>query len=80
MPEAGAGEIKYTLRMPESLRDRLAARAKTNDQSLNAWIVRCLETCAAEAAPAAESGDRRDMPPWGKTVRGKDGTWRPKGT
>lgn len=47
MPEAGSGEIKYTLRMPESLRDRLADRAKANDQSLNAWIVRCLEGCAA---------------------------------
>lgn len=46
MPEAGSGEIKFTLRMPESLRDRLAARAKENNQSLNAWIVRCLETCA----------------------------------
>jgi hypothetical protein len=48
MPEAGSGEIKYTLRLPESLRDRLAARAKANEQSLNAWIVRCLESCAAE--------------------------------
>jgi HicB family len=47
MPEAGAGESKYTLRMPDSLKDRLAARAKANGQSLNAWIVRCLESCAA---------------------------------
>lgn len=47
MPEAGSGEIKFTLRLPESLRDRLAAKAKANDQSLNAWIVRCLENCAA---------------------------------
>jgi hypothetical protein len=47
MPEAGSGEVKYTLRMPESLRDRLAALAKTNKQSLNAWIIRCLEGCAA---------------------------------
>lgn len=47
MPEAGSGEVKYTLRMPESLKDRLAARAKENGQSLNAWIVRCLEGCAA---------------------------------
>jgi hypothetical protein len=50
MPEAGSGEVKYTLRMPESLRDRLAALAKGNDQSLNAWIVRCLETCAADSS------------------------------
>jgi HicB family len=47
MPEAGAGEIKFTLRLPESLRDRLAALAKANEQSLNAWIVKCLESCAA---------------------------------
>lgn len=46
-PKTGASEIKYTLRMPESLRDRLAALAKANDQSLNAWMIRCLETCAA---------------------------------
>lgn len=48
MPEAGSGEIKFTLRLPESLRDRLAARAEANKQSLNAWIVRCLEGCAKE--------------------------------
>ena len=48
MPEAGSGEIKFTLRLPESLRDRLAARAKANDQSLNGWMVRCLESCATE--------------------------------
>jgi len=48
MPEAGSGEVKFTLRMPESLRDRLSARAKENDQSLNAWIVRCLEGCAGD--------------------------------
>ncbi len=46
MPEAGSGEVKYTLRMPESLRDLLSERAKANNQSLNAWIIRCLETCA----------------------------------
>lgn len=49
MPEGGAGEVKFTLRMPESLRDRLAARAKENTQSLNAWMVRCLEQCAGES-------------------------------
>ncbi len=46
MPEAGSGEVKYTLRMPESLRNKLSARAEENKQSLNAWIVRCLEGCA----------------------------------
>jgi len=50
MPEAGTGEVKYTLRMPESLRDRLATLAKANKQSLNAWVVRCLEACASQAA------------------------------
>jgi predicted HicB family RNase H-like nuclease len=60
MPEAGSGESKFTLRMPDSLRDRLAERARANNQSLNAWIVRCLESCAAEPASEAESGDKRD--------------------
>lgn len=49
MPEAGYAEVKYTLRLPENLRDRLAAKAKENNQSLNAWMVRCLEGCAGEA-------------------------------
>lgn len=49
-PEAGSGESKFTLRIPESLRDRLAALARENDQSLNAWMVRCLERCAGSAA------------------------------
>ena len=80
MPEAGSGESKFTLRMPDILRERLAARAKANDQSLNAWIIRCLESCAAEPASYAESGDRRDIPPMGNMVRGKDGAWRPRGT
>ena len=48
------GEVKFTLRMPDSLRERLAERAKANDQSLNAWIIRCLEPCAAEAAQSGE--------------------------
>jgi len=47
MPEAGSGEIRFTLRLPESLRDRLAALAKANNQSLNAWMVKCLELCAS---------------------------------
>ncbi len=52
MPEAGSGESKFTLRMPESLRERLAERAKANNQSLNAWMVRCLESYAASPLPA----------------------------
>jgi len=54
MPEAGSGEVKYTLRMPESLRDRLASLAKANGQSLNAWVIRCLEACST---PNARQGD-----------------------
>jgi hypothetical protein len=46
MPEAGTAEVKYTLRMAESLRNRLATLADANKQSLNAWIVRCLEKCS----------------------------------
>ena len=50
MPEAGSGEVKFTLRLPDSLRSRLADRAEANQQSLNAWIVRCLERCAKDGA------------------------------
>ena len=46
MPEAGSAEVKFTLRLPESLRNRLAALAEANSQSLNAWIIRCLEKCS----------------------------------
>jgi len=78
MPEAGSGESKFTLRMPDSLRERLAERAKANNQSLNAWIVRCLEACAVEPAAEADSAtSRRDIPPMGLINRtGR----RPKGT
>jgi predicted HicB family RNase H-like nuclease len=76
MPEAGSGEAKYTLRMPDSLRDRLAARAKANNQSLNAWIVRCLESCAAEPAFEADS----DIPQMTGVVGSNRVGWRTKGT
>ncbi len=58
MPEAGSGESKFTLRMPDSLRDRLADRAKANDQSLNAWIIRCLERCAETGSTSKKSKAR----------------------
>lgn len=48
MPEAGSTEVKFTLRLPESLRNQLAERAEANKQSLNAWMVRCLERCARD--------------------------------
>jgi predicted HicB family RNase H-like nuclease len=60
MPEAGSGEIKYTLRIPESLRDRLSSLAKANEQSLNAWIIRCLETCASSRSNASPHFSNRE--------------------
>ena len=42
-----------TLRMPEVLRKRLAILAEAQKQSLNAWIVRSLEGCAAAAEKQA---------------------------
>ena len=54
-PEAGSDEIKYTLRMAESLRNNLALRAKANNQSLNAWIIRCLEACATNSLIATKT-------------------------
>lgn len=79
MPEAGSGEIKFTLRLPESLRDRLGTFAKANDQSLNAWIVRCLESCAAANSPTAEQGER-DIPQLTNLAGSNRTGWRPKGT
>jgi predicted HicB family RNase H-like nuclease len=45
MPEAGIQEARITLRIPETLRKRSAALAEARNQSLNAWIQRCLEHC-----------------------------------
>jgi len=50
MPEAGDPEARITLRIPETLRKRIAAVAQDRNQSLNAWILRCIER-AAEAEP-----------------------------
>jgi predicted HicB family RNase H-like nuclease len=47
MPDAGDDEARFTLRIPESLRKRVAVIADANGQSLNAWILRCLERCAS---------------------------------
>lgn len=46
-PEAGSSESRITLRIPDALRSRIETRATRNGQSLNAWIMRCLEHCAA---------------------------------
>lgn len=43
MPEAGDPEARITLRIPESLRRRAAALAEGHNQSLNAWLLRCIE-------------------------------------
>jgi hypothetical protein len=43
MPEAGDPEARVTLRIPETLRKRIAAIAQEKNQSLNAWILRCIE-------------------------------------
>lgn len=45
-PEAGESESRVTVRIPDSLKLRIEALAAANKQSLNAWIMRCLETCA----------------------------------
>jgi hypothetical protein len=43
MPEAGSAEVKFTLRMPESLRSTIETTAKAVRMSANQWIVRTLE-------------------------------------
>ena len=53
MPEAGETESRFTLRMPDVLKSRIDALAKSRDQSTNAWITRCLERCAT----AQEQGE-----------------------
>lgn len=47
--EAGDPEARITLRVPRTLQKRMANVAKEQEQSLNAWIVRCIEQCAAAA-------------------------------
>ena len=48
MPEAGDSESRFTLRMPDSLKQRIDNAAKANNQSTNAWVIRCLEKCTNE--------------------------------
>lgn len=52
MPEAGDPEARITLRIPETLRKRIASIAEQRKQSVNAWIQRCLERSAEEAETA----------------------------
>lgn len=58
MPEAGEPEARFTLRLPETLRKRLATLAEERGQSLNAWILRCLETCAARIEGKSRSNQK----------------------
>lgn len=80
MPEAGSGETKFTLRMPDSLRDRLAERAKAADQSLNAWIIRCLEAGAMEAGPELSTKGEQKGPFVNKSSSNSRNSGRKKGT
>lgn len=45
-PEAGETESHITVRIPDNLKARIEKLAIINKQSLNAWIMRCFETCA----------------------------------
>ncbi len=53
MPEAGDAESRFTLRIPQMLKVRIDKLAKIRGQSTNAWVIRCLETCAT----AQEQGE-----------------------
>ena len=44
-PWTSNAERRITLRMPTTLGIQIDALAKSNDQSTNAWIIRCLERC-----------------------------------
>jgi hypothetical protein len=45
-PEAGESESRVTLRIPDTLKSQIEAMAIGHHQSLNAWIMRCVESCA----------------------------------
>ena len=47
-PEPGEGadtEATLYIRLPRALKDRIEARAKISGSSVNAWAMRCLESC-----------------------------------
>ena len=46
-PEAGEAESRITLRIPDVLKGQIEDLALKNKQSLNAWIMRCVESCAS---------------------------------
>lgn len=45
-PEAGEAESRVTLRIPDALKSRIETMAASRKQSLNTWIMRCVENCA----------------------------------
>lgn len=47
MPEGGAAERRFTLRLPNNLAERLETIATEKDVSMNLYIVRSLERAAA---------------------------------
>ena len=59
VPKSSSPESRFTLRMPESLKIQIDALAKHRGQSLNAWIVRWLETgVGAETQPRRSRGSQ----------------------
>jgi predicted DNA-binding protein len=48
-------ESRTTLRMPSNLKLRIDALAKRRGQSVNAWIVRCLETGVSDEEEVAHN-------------------------
>jgi hypothetical protein len=59
MPEAGDPEARITLRIPDTLHKRITALAEAQKQSLNAWILRCVERCAAGANKLEAQNDNK---------------------
>jgi hypothetical protein len=50
MPEAGAPERRFTLRLPNNLAERLEAIARSQNLTLSRYIIRSLERCASVEA------------------------------
>jgi hypothetical protein len=65
MPEAGAPERRFTLRLPNNLAARLEAIAQSKDLTLSRYVARSLARCASEdwkpglvASPRQRSGSQ----------------------
>lgn len=57
MPEGGAAERRLTIRVPVNLADRIEIVAKAKGLSLNSYVMRCFERCAAQdGQPAGTTG------------------------